>query len=90
MKIILAKHAGFCFGVKRAVNRALDLAKQGENVVTLGELIHNKQFVAYLKKKGISTVEEIGQAAQAGSKVLIRSHGVPPSAYAELERQQVP
>ncbi len=89
MKIILAKHAGFCFGVKRAVNRALDLAKQGENVVTLGDLIHNKQFVAYLRKNGICTVEEISQAAQAGSKVLIRSHGVPPSAYAELEQQQV-
>lgn len=90
MKVVLAKHAGFCFGVKRAVNRALALAEQGERVVTLGDLIHNKQFVAHLAQNGIRSVEEICEAEQAGCKVLIRSHGVPPAAYEELERRKIP
>ncbi len=89
MKIILAKHAGFCFGVKRAVQRALALAQQGEKIVTLGELIHNKQFIAYLEKNNIYAVREIAQIDK-GYKVLIRSHGVQPEAYRELEKNNIP
>ena len=85
MKILLAKHAGFCFGVKRAVNRALELAEQGEKLVTLGDLIHNKQFVAYLDGQGIRSVQTIEEAKESGCKVLIRSHGVPPQSYEALE-----
>ena len=66
MKILLAKHAGFCFGVKRAVNRALELAEQGEKLVTLGDLIHNKQFVAYLDGQGIRSVQTIEEAKESG------------------------
>lgn len=84
MRICLAKHAGFCFGVKRAADRALALAAAGENVVTLGELIHNRQFVEHLERQGICAVESIEEAARRGSKVLIRSHGVAPEAYREL------
>lgn len=50
MKIYLAKHAGFCFGVKRAIDIATKTA--GKNVYTLGPLIHNTQVVEDLEKKG--------------------------------------
>ena len=56
MQIIRAKHAGFCFGVKRAVDKTLQLAKEGKKLCTLGDLIHNTIFVEYLKEKGIGTI----------------------------------
>nr|MBQ4458194.1 4-hydroxy-3-methylbut-2-enyl diphosphate reductase [Clostridia bacterium] len=52
MKTILAENAGFCFGVKRAVNRTMELSDSGVKVVTLGELIHNTHFINELKEKG--------------------------------------
>lgn len=84
MRVILAKHAGFCFGVKRAVQQALALAKQGRRLVSLGDLIHNKQFVEHLRQKGIVSVETVAEAPE-GACVLIRSHGVPPELYAQIK-----
>ena len=57
MKITKAKTAGFCFGVQRAVDLTYNLAQSGKKVATLGELIHNKQLVADLEKKGVITLE---------------------------------
>ena len=59
MRILLAKHAGFCFGVQRAVKKALELAREGKQLVSLGDLIHNQRFVDYLREKGISSVERV-------------------------------
>lgn len=89
MKIILAEHAGFCFGVKRAASSALKLAREGVSVVTLGELIHNEAFVSYLKSEGIDVVEELSEVP-AGATVLIRSHGVPPEIYKTLTEKEIP
>lgn len=83
MQIILAKHAGFCFGVKRAVQRALELAAEGRELVSLGDLIHNQKFVEYLRQKGIRSVQSV-QEVPEGARVLIRSHGVPPERYEQL------
>ena len=55
MKVTTAKTAGFCFGVKRAVDLTYSLAAEGKKVATLGELIHNKQLVADLEKQGYTT-----------------------------------
>ena len=52
MKIYVAKHGGFCFGVKRAIRIALDAAKEWKSVYSLGPLIHNQIAVDNLKKKG--------------------------------------
>ncbi len=78
MEIIIAKHAGFCFGVRRAVNiaeRAVEDIKNGP-IYTDGPIIHNPQEVNRLKERGIipGTFEEFKE----GSTVIIRSHGIPP------------
>ena len=52
MKIIVAKNAGFCFGVDRAVQTVYDLLEKGERVCTLGPIIHNDQMVKELESKG--------------------------------------
>lgn len=82
-KIEIASGAGFCNGVKRAVDMALELAKKYGKIYTLGELVHNELVTAYLFEHGAEcvSVEDIGKL-KAGDTVLIRAHGVP----VELER----
>ena len=98
MKIILAKHAGFCFGVRRAVELAKATAEKvyGENagaengprVYTYGELIHNKTVVEELAAAGIRAIES-PEEASAGDYVVIRSHGVPKAVYDELAQRGI-
>ena len=80
MKIILAKTAGFCFGVNRAVNMVYDLIEKGEKVCTLGPIIHNPQMVAELEQKGVKTVENVTDVSP-GETLVIRSHGVGEDVY---------
>ncbi len=75
MKITLAKTAGFCFGVNRAVQTVLDLLDKGEKVCTLGPIIHNPQLVAELKERGARIVESPDEV-QEDETLVIRSHGV--------------
>ncbi len=77
MEIVVADKAGFCFGVKRAINTAFDAAGKGK-VYCLGPLIHNPQEVERLGKAGVKTVADCSQLAP-GDSLIIRSHGVPPS-----------
>ena len=84
MKIEIAKNAGFCFGVTRAVTLAQNVAKQYGRVYTLGELIHNELAVADLEKDGVYAVESAQTCA--GKPLIIRSHGVPRSVEEEAGR----
>ena len=79
MKVVVAKSAGFCWGVKRAVNIATRVrgAEKG-SVYCLGELIHNKREIERLKALGIEFVHDVSRL-EPSSTVIIRSHGVPPS-----------
>jgi (E)-4-hydroxy-3-methyl-but-2-enyl pyrophosphate reductase len=77
MEIFLADKAGFCFGVKRAINTAFEAAGRGR-VYCLGPLIHNPQEVERLNQAGVSTVEDL-MSLKPGDSVIIRSHGVPPA-----------
>lgn len=84
MKILIAKTAGFCMGVRRAVEMALDApAKHQGPFFTFGPLIHNPQVLKLLEEKGVRTLETI-PAAGSGT-VLIRAHGVPPQTRTLLE-----
>ncbi|MBR4434864.1 MAG: bifunctional 4-hydroxy-3-methylbut-2-enyl diphosphate reductase/30S ribosomal protein S1 [Clostridia bacterium] len=92
MNIILAKHAGFCFGVRRAVEITKQTAKKvgGESgvgfaprVFTYGELIHNRTVVDELAACGITAIDSPSEARE-GDYVVIRSHGVPKSVFDEL------
>ena len=94
MKIILAKNAGFCFGVRRAVElteqTAAKVAESGgaAKVFTFGELIHNRDVVNRLREAGIAPIESLDEA-QRGDYVIIRSHGVPKKIYEELETRGI-
>ena len=80
MKITLAKTAGFCFGVNRAVQMVYDLVEKGEKVCTLGPIIHNSQMVNELKEKGVRIVENPSDAL-ADETLVVRSHGVGAEVY---------
>ena len=74
-EVILAKTAGFCFGVDRAVKTVQDLLESGKKVATLGPIIHNPQLVAELESKGARIVDEPEQV-KPEEVLVIRSHGV--------------
>ncbi|ABO49688.1 hydroxymethylbutenyl pyrophosphate reductase [Desulforamulus reducens MI-1] len=77
MRIKLASKAGFCYGVKRAIDLALSTAKEkAGNIYTLGPLIHNPQVVQNLAENGICEINDIGEVKEG--TVIIRSHGVGP------------
>ena len=85
MKILLAKTAGFCMGVRRAVEMALDAPSKHENpIYTYGPLIHNPHVLNLLKEKGISVIDDIPD--HGSGTVLIRAHGVPPQAKEKLKK----
>ena len=75
MQITLAKTAGFCFGVNRAVNMLYDLVDDGVNVCTLGPIIHNPQVIEDLQGRGVNIIDNIDDAEKE-KKVVIRTHGV--------------
>ena len=80
MNITLAKTAGFCFGVNRAVNMVYELLDDGKKVCTLGPIIHNPQLVEELAQKGVRIVDG-PKDVNADEILVIRSHGVEQSVY---------
>ena len=86
MKIRLAKSAGFCYGVKRAVELAESAAQSGEPCVMLGYIIHNSDVVDRLASQGVKVVKDPDQVPQ-GCGVIIRSHGESRETYERLEKQ---
>ncbi len=91
-KVTLAKTAGFCFGVQRAVEMVYTEADKGKKVVTLGPIIHNEQVVSDLEKRGVSVIDETALADESvdlsGATVVIRSHGVSKSVYEKLRQKR--
>ena len=86
MHVILAKSAGFCFGVKRAVETVYrEAQKEGQPIYTYGPIIHNEEVVADLEQKGVTvvlSVEELKEKPKG--TVIIRSHGVEKMIYDEI------
>ncbi|MDX9913158.1 MAG: 4-hydroxy-3-methylbut-2-enyl diphosphate reductase [Candidatus Moranbacteria bacterium] len=87
-KIIVAKNAGFCFGVKRAVDMVNDLLKEKKEIYMIGELVHNNQVVETLEKKGLRTVKNLDEIPSSGVMV-IRSHGVSIDIIDEAKRRGI-
>jgi len=87
MDVKIARTAGFCWGVRRTVDKVMEVADLAEGpVVTLGPIIHNPQAVARMREKGVGTVEGVGEVAP-GTTVVVRTHGaVKPEL--ELARQR--
>lgn len=89
INITVAKYAGFCFGVDRAmkiVYNELDSLKDGETIATYGNIIHNNDVVKDLKNRGVRVVENIPDLFP-NEKVIIRTHGVPSEVFKQLENQ---
>ena len=80
MKVKIAKEAGFCFGVKRAMKMAWDELELNSDIYALGPLIHNRQAVQKYEDKGLITVDTIDSIPNNES-VIIRSHGVSKDIY---------
>lgn len=88
MEIIVAKNSGLCYGVKRALNIAKETRRRrGGKVRTLGDLIHNPQVIADLKKQGIDSIENLDDLKEG--TVIIRSHGVSPETYKLLVQKKI-
>jgi 4-hydroxy-3-methylbut-2-enyl diphosphate reductase len=83
MKIIVADKTGFCWGVQRAVNMALDAAHEHGQITVLGDLIHSRAVTERLEQQGARTVESPEQIQQG--PVLIRAHGIPPQVRRQVQ-----
>ncbi len=83
MSIELAKTAGFCFGVEKAVNVVYNLLNENNKVTTLGEIIHNQQLIDDLTNKGVKIVEEVSET-EKDNVLVVRAHGVPKKTMDEI------
>ncbi len=92
MEVILAKSAGFCFGVKRAVDTVYEQARQSSGrIYTYGPIIHNEEVVNDLEQKGVRVVETPEELKNCrDGTVIIRSHGVGKGIYELLEKEGIP
>ncbi len=89
MKIEVAAHAGFCFGVDRAVKQVYKLLEEGKKAATLGPIIHNPRMVRELEEKGVRAVERPEDTPE-GTVLVIRSHGVSQKVTEEIESLGIP
>ena len=96
MEVRLAECAGFCFGVKRAVDTVYEQLKTGKTIYTYGPIVHNEEVVKELEKKGVRVLENM-EALQnlditeknSNAAVIIRAHGVPKKIYDILEEKKL-
>ena len=87
MEVVLAKSSGFCFGVKRAVDRVYEQLAENKKIYTYGPIVHNDDVVADLEEKGVkvlNTKEELTELT-----VVIRAHGVPKEIYEIMEQKNI-
>ena len=87
MKITVAKSAGFCFGVNRAVELVEAAACDGGRVFTLGPIIHNRHAVDHFAQMGVGVIDDPSQAGE-GDTVVIRSHGISRAVQQQLEERK--
>ena len=86
MEFIVGKTAGFCYGVKRAVDGAKEALKQNKILYGLGEIVHNQEVIKELEELGMQFIENIGEA---NGKTIIRAHGIPKQVYEEARQNQI-
>ncbi|MDZ7737605.1 MAG: 4-hydroxy-3-methylbut-2-enyl diphosphate reductase [Bacteroidales bacterium] len=81
MKVEIEKHSGFCFGVERAIKMAEEALDAGEEIFSLGHIVHNEAEVERLERLGLVTINHDEFRKLRNKKVLIRAHGEPPETY---------
>lgn len=88
-KITLAKTAGFCFGVNRAVKLLENLVENGEKACTLGPIIHNPQVISHFESHGVRVIDS-PDACRAGETLVVRTHGVEKKVLSAVEESGRP
>jgi len=88
MEVMLGKTAGFCYGVKRAVDGCINELKDTKDTYCLGEIVHNRQVIEDLNEKGIKFINSINEAP-TNSKVIIRAHGIPKEVYEDAKERNI-
>lgn len=86
MKIVIAEDAGYCFGVRDAVNLAYDTSEKYDDVYMLGDIVHNENVVNDLSKAGAKVVEKIEDVPD-NKKILFRAHGTKPEIWSKVKSQ---
>ena len=86
MEIIIGKTAGFCFGVANAVNKTIEKLNECNEIYCLGELVHNKQVIEEIQRKGLNVIDNIEQAKQ---NVIIRAHGAEKQIYNKAQNKGI-
>ena len=86
MEVIIGKNAGFCYGVKRAVDGAKETSKNEGEIYCLGDIVHNKNVIDDLKKQGIKFIDKIEDAK---GKTIIRAHGVSNEVYKKAKKLNI-
>lgn len=88
MEIVLAKTAGFCFGVNNAITTIYNLLDKntGKRIYTLGPIIHNQQIVDHLKNLGVIPVNDV-ECIEEPAYIVIRAHGVASDIYEKIEKK---
>ena len=86
MEIIIGKNAGFCYGVKRAVDGAKEECLKNNGIYCLGDIVHNQHVIDDLKEKGVKFIENIDEAK---GKTLIRAHGVSKEVYEKAKNMRI-
>lgn len=87
MEIILGKTAGFCYGVKRAVDGAKEALKNNSKIYCLGEIVHNQSVIEELENQGMCFIKDINEA---NGETIIRAHGASKDIYEELKKRNIP
>jgi len=87
MRVKLAKKVGFCFGVRRAIEMAEEVLKKKDKAYSLGSIIHNKQVVEGLSRKGLKVIKHIDEAARG--VIVISSHGISPDVSDAISRRSL-
>ena len=88
-EIVLAKTAGFCFGVNRAVDLLYKMIEDGKKVCTLGPIIHNPQLINDLEKRGVKIISDPEEAPK-GTEIVIRTHGVTKEIIDKIDKLGIP
>jgi 4-hydroxy-3-methylbut-2-enyl diphosphate reductase len=88
MKVRIAKHSGFCFGVKRAIQVARQAAAVHKNIYIKGELVHNQEVCRQIEKLGIRKVSYLAQVPR-GAALIVKAHGEPAATYRAAKEKKI-
>jgi len=86
LRVLIDPKAGFCTGVKKAIQQAEEILEKDGELFCIGQIVHNDEEIKRLEKKGLRTIDYTDLATLSDKKVLFRAHGEPPSSYLHISK----